>query len=164
MPAYLEPKSAKAVVTLTAEASRASAAEIDVIAALHAASFTEPWDEPWSREFLSRILATPGACALVARDTLLDPVMPVGFALIRVSGDECEILSIGVSFGARRRGIGGALLAAVHRHAARLNARLIVLEVAEDNEPAIKLYCGRGFAAVGRPSATTGAMISRSML
>ena len=136
--------------SLAIDVFQISVSEIDVVAGLHAASFTEPWDDPWSREFLWRILSTPGAFGFVAQESLSDIDTPVGFALVRMRGEECEILTVGVIPDARRRGVGRALLDSLARHAARRGATSMVLEVAEDNAPAIGLYQSLGLARVGR--------------
>lgn len=107
-------------------------------------------DEPWSSDFIGRILASPGSAAFVACDASRQPELPVGFVLTRVGGDECEILSLGVKPAARGQGIGHALLSAVDSFAANHGAASTVLEVAEDNTPAIALYLGRGFGVAGR--------------
>ena len=136
--------------SLAIDVSEISVSEVDVVAALHAASFTEPWDDPWSRDFLWRILSTPGAFGFVAQESVADIATPVGFALVRISGGECEILSIGVIPDARRRGVGRELLGSVARLAASQDATSMVLEVADDNVPAIELYHSLGLARVGR--------------
>ena len=132
------------------EISQVSVGAIDVVAALHAASFTEPWDEPWSRDFIGRILSSPGTIGFVAQDRSSGVDHPIGFALARIGGEECEVLSIGVIPDARRRGVGRALLEWVAQFATDRGTPSIVLEVAEDNAPAIKLYCSLGLACVGR--------------
>jgi len=65
--------------------------------------------DPWDGEALGRILALSGGFGFVAweADT------PVGFALARDLGNECEILSLGVLPEFRRGGVGRALLRAV---------------------------------------------------
>ena len=136
--------------SLAIEVYQVSVSEIEVVAALHVAGFNEPWDDPWSRDILWRILCTPGAFGFVAQESVSDIDTPVGFALVRMSGDECEILSIGVVPDARRCGVGRALLGSVVGHAASRGATSMVLEVAEDNAPAIGLYRSLGFAPVGR--------------
>jgi [ribosomal protein S18]-alanine N-acetyltransferase len=113
------------------------------LALLHAACFSE---DPWDAEALRRILALSGGFGFVAweADT------PVGFALARDLGNECEILSLGVLPEFRRGGVGRALLRAVIDQAARQGLPSIVLEVAADNAAARRLYGGAGFVAAGR--------------
>jgi ribosomal-protein-alanine N-acetyltransferase len=113
------------------------------LALLHAACFPE---DPWDAEALGRILALSGGFGFVAWQ--LD--MPVGFALARDLGNECEILSLGVLPDFRRGGVGRALLRAVIGEAARHGLPSIVLEVASDNAAARGLYADAGFVMVGR--------------
>lgn len=96
---------------------------------------------------------------------------PVGFLLARVVVDECEILSLGVSPRAQRRGFGRRLLRAAMARAADLSVRMVHLEVAEDNLSARGLYRGEGFTATGRRpayydrpggTAATGLVLSRA--
>ena len=112
------------------------------LAALHARCFPE---EPWDAAALGRILALSGGFGRLA----WQGDVPVGFALARDLGDECEILSLGVVPEYRRRGAGQALLSAVVEEAARLGRPSVVLEVAADNRAARALYAAAGFVAVG---------------
>jgi len=124
--------------------SALTVADLAAITRIHAASF----DDAWSTPMLRRILAMPGASGIVARDGAGEDV--VGFALSRVAGGECEILSLAVDPDFRRRGVGRCLLAAAVEWAAVARATAVFLEVAEDNEAARQLYAAHGFQAVGR--------------
>jgi ribosomal-protein-alanine N-acetyltransferase len=119
-------------------------ADLNAVTRIHAQSF----DDAWSTPMLRRILAMPGAGGIVARDGAGEEV--VGFALSRVAGGECEILSLAVDPAYRRRGIGRALLIAAVEWAEFARASAVFLEVAEDNEAARQLYIAHGFSAVGR--------------
>ena len=121
-----------------------AAADLAAITRIHAASF----DDAWSTPMLRRIVAMPGAGGIVARDGIGDEV--VGFALSRIAGGECEILSLAVDPEHRRRGIGRALLVAAIDWATLAHATAVFLEVAEDNTAARQLYAAHGFKAVGR--------------
>lgn len=88
-------------------------------------------------------LGLPGSFGLVCPDG-------AGLALARVAADEAEILTLAVLPEARRRGVGGALLASVAAGAAARGARALFLEVAVGNAPARALYAAAGFVAVGR--------------
>jgi ribosomal-protein-alanine N-acetyltransferase len=118
--------------------------DLNAVTRIHAASF----DDAWSTPMLRRILAMPGAGGIVARDGAGEEV--VGFALSRIAGGECEILSLAVDPSFRRRGVGRALLSAAIDWATVAQARAVFLEVAEDNEAARQLYAAHGFGAVGR--------------
>ena len=73
-----------------------------------------------------------------------------GLALLRVTADEAEILTIGVVPTMRRRGIARALLDESIRRARQLGVRTIFLEVGVRNRPARALYEATGFQEVGR--------------
>lgn len=114
-----------------------------LLAALHEAAFPA---EPWSASALARLLAMPGAVALIATRN----GEPAGLVLARVAADEAEIVTLGVAPAHARRGVGRRLVeeaAAVLRAA---GATRLFLEVAETNEAARRLYAGLGFAAIGR--------------
>lgn len=133
-----------------------------VLAALQADCFPDPWpsaDIAWQLSHL-------GTCAWLAKEQ----GAPLGFLLARVTGDEAEILSLGVTSGARRRGLGRALLeAAIEGLGPR--AVSLFLEVAETNAAARALYRRLGFREVGRrkgyyrpPAAPADALVLRRPL
>jgi [ribosomal protein S18]-alanine N-acetyltransferase len=113
------------------------------LASLHGSCFPE---DPWDAEALDRILALYGGFGFLAWEA----DMPVGFALARDLGGECEILTLGVTPACRRRGVGRALLCAILDRARRRSIPSIVLEVAADNAAARRLYTAAGFVTVGR--------------
>lgn len=113
------------------------------LASLHGACFPE---DPWDAEALDRILALHGGFGFLAWET----DMPIGFALARDLGAECEILTLGVLPACRRRGVGRALLCTILDRARRQSIPSIVLEVAADNAAARRLYNANGFVAIGR--------------
>ena len=108
------------------------------MAALHRAGFTTP--RPWTEAEFADLLAQPG--------TLLEADAD-GFALLRVTLDEAELLTIVTAPAARGRGIAGALLSLILARAADAGARACFLDVAADNAPARRLYARAGFAQVG---------------
>jgi len=120
-----------------------AAVHVTLLAALHQQCFKDPW----SAEAISTLLATPGTLAFLATERKTD--QPVGFILARIVVDEGEILSMGVLDHARSRGIGAALIAAV---TAIDGVRVFFLDVAADNERALRLYTKEGFDVVGRRS------------
>jgi ribosomal-protein-alanine N-acetyltransferase len=119
-------------------------ADLSAITRIHAASF----DDAWSASMLRRILSMPGAQGLVARNGTGEDI--VGFALSRIAGGECELLSLAVDPAQRRQGIGRRLLLAAIEWAERGRAMALFLEVAEDNAAARQLYALHGFTPVGR--------------
>jgi ribosomal-protein-alanine N-acetyltransferase len=73
-----------------------------------------------------------------------------GLALLRVTADEAEILTIGVIPEMRRHGIARALLDACMMRMRALGVRTLFLEVGVRNRAARALYEASGFVEVGR--------------
>jgi ribosomal-protein-alanine N-acetyltransferase len=71
----------------------------------------------------------------------------VAYVVAHRTPDEIEILSLGTVAQAQRQGYASRVLAALLEKAGRAR---IVLEVAADNEAAIRLYKGHGFCEGGR--------------
>lgn len=126
--------------------SRAGAASLFLLEALHGACFPVGW----GAVEMARLLAMPGAFGLIAtRRQADDTEMPVGFLLGRAAADEAEIISIGVLPEMRAHGIGGALMDEFIRQMAARGVTAIFLEVAADNAPALSLYRHQGFTMEG---------------
>ena len=119
-------------------------ADIDIVAKLHARCFYDSWDSKMIRQ----VLDMTGAFGYVARRPGYGSI--IGFALARIAVDECELLSLGVASEHRGQGIAGHLLGKTIGRAEDDRARWFFLEVAQDNDPAIKLYRGHGLIEVGR--------------
>ncbi|MEO1019212.1 MAG: GNAT family N-acetyltransferase, partial [Pseudomonadota bacterium] len=120
------------------------------LAKLHKVCF----EDPWNRSDLAHLLALPGGFGLIARLFEgglggLDGMRGVGFSLCRTVRDECELLSIGVSPGFRRRQVATALIRASMERCWEAGARAMFLEVAVDNISAMRLYEEHGFEKVG---------------
>ena len=79
-----------------------------------------------------------------SRIALRDGGEPIGIALLAVRGERGWVGGLGVAAGARREGIGRALMEAVLAEA----PPVVRLEVIEQNEPAIRLYDELGFRRV----------------
>lgn len=109
------------------------------LAAIHATCFTTP--RPWSATELGALAAAPDAILVTEAG---------GFALARVIADEAELLTIAVRPEARGQGIGGRLLRETLARAAARGAGRLILEVAADNDAALRLYRREGFAGIGR--------------
>jgi [ribosomal protein S18]-alanine N-acetyltransferase len=120
--------------------------DLPVVAALHAACFTAPWDQHWTQQSFKDVLAMPGAGALIAAIGS----EPVGFAVARVTADEAELLLIGIRPEYRRDGHGRALLEHMLAVLKRGGAAQVFLEVAEPNTAALQFYQGLGFREIGR--------------
>ena len=76
--------------------------------------------------------------------------VPAGYIFCARILDEWEILSLAVESAFRRLGTARVLLDETVRQARNSSCRRILLEVNEGNAPAIALYEGFGFHAVGR--------------
>ena len=111
-----------------------------VLAEIHAQAFAG--GEVWGAAMLAAQLSQPGVFALLDERG--------GMGMARVAADEAEILTLAVAPGARRLGLGRALVMAAARVAAARGAARLLLEVSAANQPARALYKGLGFAGQGR--------------
>ena len=114
-------------------------AALDEVAALEAASFTNPW----SREMLARDLRnTDVARVYVLRN-------PEGkllaFCACWLVADELHINTLAVKAEARRRGLATRLLRFVLAEASAAGATRATLEVRRSNAAALRLYERLGF-------------------
>lgn len=121
----------------------AQARDAEALARIHALGFFRGW----SREEFADFLAEAGCSTLVA----CDPRRQIaGFILVRLIGDEAELLSIAVEPKWRGKRVGQALLRAALDDLLFSSARRMFLEVDERNSAALRLYRGHGFVEVGR--------------
>lgn len=74
----------------------------------------------------------------------------IGFILILPVVDDAEIVTLATRPDRRGKGLAGHLLDAVIRETRRLGINRLLLDVAEDNAPALRLYVSRGFQTDGR--------------
>jgi ribosomal-protein-alanine N-acetyltransferase len=114
---------------------RALAADADALAAIHASAF--PPGEAWDAKTMATLLGLPGVLGLL--------VDGEGLLLLRQAADEAEVLTLAVHPAARRQGLARALMETGMALLAGAGARALLLEVAEENEPALALYAGLGF-------------------
>ncbi|MBC8451826.1 MAG: GNAT family N-acetyltransferase [Rhodospirillaceae bacterium] len=118
--------------------------ELSIVAHIYGESFDEPYPEPVA----SSLLRTPGAwCSLAFGGP---DQAPMGFVIARVILDEAEVLSIGTQLDGRRQGVATALLQTTFKAARKEGARVVHLEVGEDNPGAVALYRKLGFWPTGR--------------
>ena len=116
-------------------------ADLPALAAVHQLAFHPGWNV----EELADVGSGPGVFALLVEEG--DAV--TGMILCRNVADEAEILTVAVDPGARREGIGRALVAAAVEAVKALGALDVFLEVAIDNHAALRLYDQAGFAQAG---------------
>ncbi len=119
-----------------------SIAHAEVIAALHGACFDKAWDGDAITDFMN----SPGTFGFIGCYSLV----PRGFILCRAAGDECEIVSLGVSAAHCRAGLATQLLTVALESAAEKGAERVSLEVAVDNKAARRFYQVQGFTEIGR--------------
>jgi ribosomal-protein-alanine N-acetyltransferase len=110
--------------------------------------FGESFDEPDPEVVAASLLRTAGASCLLAFGGT--DRTPMGFLIVRVILDEAEVLSIGTLLDGRRQGVGTALLRTMFDAVHIEGARVVHLEVGEDNPGAFALYRKLGFQPTGR--------------
>ncbi|MBL28003.1 MAG: 30S ribosomal protein S18 alanine N-acetyltransferase [Rhodospirillaceae bacterium] len=97
----------------------------------------------------TRSPSRPGRPAASRSSASRDDVLH-GFALVRATLDEAEILTICTAPGVRRRGVGFAIVTAACAYCGGLGIQRLFLEVSVENAPALALYARAGFAVIGR--------------
>jgi ribosomal-protein-alanine N-acetyltransferase len=126
-----------------------------LIARLHGLCF----EDGWNSATVAQVLRLAGAFGLLATvpershdGKLLGPdaQTPIGFALTAGVLDERELLSLAVVPAHRRKGGASALIDAVVERVQAEGVTRLLLEVAEDNDDARRLYARFGFEPIGR--------------
>jgi len=105
--------------------------------------------DPWTADDFRYALLGAGAFLVAEADAESDAGV-LGYIVGRHVIEEAEILNLGVATGARRRGIGRALVAALRARFQSAGVGSIFLEVRESNTAARQLYESFGFSVVGR--------------
>lgn len=123
----------------------ARASDLDALVAIEEAAFSS---DRLSRRSLARLIGASTAAVLV----LAENGAIAGFCvlLFRKGSRSARLYSIAVAPTMPSRGRGKTLLAAAEAEAARRGAGTQRLEVREDNQRAIALYCGAGYRQIGR--------------
>lgn len=111
------------------------------IHAIETASFGDPWSE---HSFRSMIVIDRVRATVAEREGML-----VGYCIAWLLGDEAELANLAVAPGARRGGVGAALLDDLLA-ALDPDDVTVYLEVRDSNASAQALYRSRGFTASGR--------------
>jgi [ribosomal protein S18]-alanine N-acetyltransferase len=115
-------------------------------ARLHGASFAFGWSDADFESYLADpTIVADGAVSETPRKGALG-----GFILSRLIPPDAEILTFAVDPARRGAGLGRALLDAHLNALERAGARLVFLEVADDNAAALALYGRAGFKIIGR--------------
>lgn len=116
--------------------------DIDRIAEMEAAIFSEPWTKTGFLETLSET----GHIFVVAEDE----AGVCAYGILYCNSDEGEIPTIAVSKEARGGGLGKRLLSRMMQEAEKRGVAHIYLEVRKSNLPAQRLYQASGFSVVGQ--------------
>ena len=127
--------------------------DLDRIMAVMATAFDPAFGEAWTRRQVEDALLM-GNCHVVlidAKGRVPDEEPAVGFALLRATLDEEELLLFAVDPGHRRQGLGAQLLDAIINQAKQRGMLRIFLEMRRGNS-AERLYVGRGFSVIGQRS------------
>lgn len=108
----------------------------------------------WSDPQLGAALARSGAagCRAVVLPGLHAGDAPRGHTVCTWVLDEWELQRIGVAPDLRGRGLGSVLLSGALAAATQAGASRLMLEVAETNQAALRLYQRHGFGVDGRRS------------
>jgi len=134
--------------TRTVDLRGGTTRDAGVVEALMGAAFDPRYGEAWTRNQCMGVLTMPGVRLTLA----MADDEAVGFTLVRTIMDEAELLLLAVAPGARRRGVGGALLRAAIAEAAMAGVTRLHLEVRANND-AVQLYRAHGFVPLGvRPN------------
>ncbi len=128
-------------------------ARVEQIMVVMEAAFDPAYGEAWNRRQVSDALTLANTHALVvdAEGRLIETdsrAAPAGFVLTRHVLDEEELLLIAVVPGARRRGVGAALIEQLVSASRARGVTRIFLEMRRGN-PAIHLYRKFGFDPIG---------------
>ncbi|WP_017932332.1 ribosomal protein S18-alanine N-acetyltransferase [Robiginitomaculum antarcticum] len=117
--------------------------DIAAITRIHAACFGA---KAWPAEDFEAALSAPTDSLTV----IYDDDYVAGFCHIRQSDDSAEILTFGVAPVCQDMGFGAALLIAALETTLKTGVEDILLDVRQDNRPAISLYRRAGFKRVGK--------------
>ena len=121
----------------------ARANDAHALARLHAEGF----ERGWATGEFEQLLSDRSVLGVVSAGSLASLK---GFVLARIAADEAEILSIVVARGARRQGIGAALMTHALSALTQNGVVALFLEVEEENAAALALYRHFGFDEVGK--------------
>lgn len=106
------------------------------------------FSHPLSEAYLRMLLPGGIGCGFIIVDD--DRELAVAYGGIIIAADEGQILNIATHPNYRRRGFGRMIMDAIVEYSKENDLAFITLEVREGNTPAINLYKGMGFYAVGR--------------
>ncbi|ROR89699.1 ribosomal-protein-alanine N-acetyltransferase [Nocardioides aurantiacus] len=105
-------------------------------------------EDAWGEALVAPGLA--GGLPTVSYAVAVTADVVVGHAVLSAVGDVAELQRIGVAPDRRRHGVAALLLADVVEQAEGAGAERLLLEVREDNAPALALYARHGFEELAR--------------
>ncbi|HTY70792.1 MAG TPA: ribosomal protein S18-alanine N-acetyltransferase [Actinomycetes bacterium] len=119
--------------------------DVEELAALEEEAFP---DLPWSAAaFWSELAGVPLTRWYVVAE---EDGGIAGYAGLFATGPEADVQTVAVRPDRRGSGLADRLVTALLEEAGRRGAARVLLEVRDDNTPALRLYERHGFAAVGR--------------
>ena len=123
---------------------RATEDDIDWILELEREAISPPWTHG---ALLREMFKRDTYFVVAARNDV-----KLGFIIMRIMVDCCELLQIAVKHCARRQGIADLLMCSMLAHARSNAINKIFLEVRKSNDAALSLYKKHGFKFVRRRS------------
>lgn len=118
------------------------------LATLHAGAFTTPWSPAAFRSELAK-----SSVFALARLAPTPQEQLASICLFQVLPGEAEILTLATDTAYQRRGYALSLLKTAFEHLTARGIKRILLDVAADNQPALRFYQSLGFTEDGRRKA-----------
>ncbi|WP_051125662.1 ribosomal protein S18-alanine N-acetyltransferase [Schaalia vaccimaxillae] len=103
-------------------------------------------EDPWTPAMIAEELAAPSSRYTIA--SLRG--RPVGYAGIKVGGDQADVMTVGVLPQARGCGLGAVLLDEMIAWVSEVGVHSVFLDVRPSNYAALRLYESRGFVEISR--------------
>ena len=119
--------------------------DLDAVMAIERRVF----QQPWTRAFFEKELATSFATLRAAVEPLGDADLLIGYSVYWRVTDEVHLLNVAVHPERQHLGIGRILVNALMGESRTLGARVIFLEVRAGNVAARSLYARLGFRELG---------------
>lgn len=120
---------------------RMTAQDVEKVAQIESANFTQPWSE---NAFITALQSKDNILLVAERDSGI-----IGYICMYVVLDEGEITNVAVAQSSRGDGVGSLIMREAFGCAAKAGVQRIVLEVRVSNTPAIGLYKKMGFVELG---------------
>lgn len=109
--------------------------DAETLASIHS-NFNLPWEKPWSKKSYEELVAQPSITGFKAEEE----GDVYGFILIQYTGEESDILFIGVRNDQQGRGIGSLLLKHAEVFLKDIGVINLYLDVCSDNNKAVYFY------------------------